>query len=158
MWLDEIVSCERNVTANGWYKKCDKTCCSNTSEIDIADARNSRMWNERGEKKKKRRMERAFNRSIILLPNYRTSYRRNDRNTTFSNRAIVVGQTGETRPVCKSLDSRRSAKGTAGTKGSRAESEKLASRFQRDTRSKRRRMRDAKGGRRVGEKKRKKEK
>lgn len=53
MWLDEIVSCERNVTANGWYKKCDKTCCSNTSEIDIADARNSRMWNERGEKKKK---------------------------------------------------------------------------------------------------------
>lgn len=109
-------------------------------------------------KKKKRRMERAFNRSIILLPNYRTSYRRNDGNTTFSNRAIVVGQTGETRPVCKSLDSRRSAKGTAGTKGSRAESEKLASRFQRDTRSKRRRMRDAKGGRRVGEKKRKKEK
>lgn len=94
-----------------------------------------------GEKKEKRkRIERSTSRKGIsdpLATNYRT-YRQNDRKRSCKNRAIdemrLVSEGNYANPW------RRTAKGT-GTKGSRAESEKLASRFERDTRSKEGEMR-----------------
>lgn len=92
----------------------------------------------REKKEKRKRIERSTSRKGIsdpLATNYRT-YRRNDRKRSCKNRAIdemrLVSEGNYANPW------RRTAKGT-GTKGSRAE--KLASRFERDTRSKEGEMR-----------------
>lgn len=131
--LDEIVSCERNVmTANGWRGARNAT--KRIRARSISRMRATRECGTSGRKKEEKNrtsVQPKLNHPASELSDIVSTKR--SKHHVLESRDIVVGQTVK-RDRCanpwRTDSSRRSAKGTAGTKGSRAESEKLAIRDQ----------------------------